>query len=121
MYGMRPHGYPPGMPPEYGPPGSSKHQLPEGGRPPTPGADWEDEQAQALKRPRLVWTPQLHKRFVDAVEQLGIKNAVPKTIMQVAAPLAPRLVDGADDGTDAGAAIKTPTDYKRHLRLACHS
>mmetsp|Transcript_23916 Transcript_23916/g.62116 ORF Transcript_23916/g.62116 Transcript_23916/m.62116 type:complete len:408 (+) Transcript_23916:354-1577(+) len=83
MYGMRPHGYPPGMPPEYGPPGSSKHQLPEGGRPPTPGADWEDEQAQALKRPRLVWTPQLHKRFVDAVEQLGIKNAVPKTIMQL--------------------------------------
>ena len=36
----------------------------------------------ALKRPRLVWTPQLHTRFVDAVKQLGLKNAVPKTIMQ---------------------------------------
>jgi len=36
-----------------------------------------------LKRPRLVWTPQLHKRFVDAVAHLGIKNAVPKTIMQL--------------------------------------
>ncbi|KAG2318056.1 hypothetical protein Bca52824_021178 [Brassica carinata] len=40
-----------------------------------PGADPET--------PRLVWTPQLHKRFVDAVAHLGIKNAVPKTIMQL--------------------------------------
>ncbi|MCO5614207.1 hypothetical protein L7F22_068487 [Adiantum nelumboides] len=39
--------------------------------------------ARTLKRPRLVWTPQLHKRFVDAVSQLGIKNAVPKTIMHL--------------------------------------
>ncbi|ESQ40421.1 hypothetical protein EUTSA_v10014387mg [Eutrema salsugineum] len=42
-----------------------------------------DEPARTLKRPRLVWTPQLHKRFVDAVAHLGIKNAVPKTIMQL--------------------------------------
>lgn len=42
-----------------------------------------DEHARTLKRPRLVWTPQLHKRFVDAVAHLGIKNAVPKTIMQL--------------------------------------
>ncbi|CAL4959240.1 unnamed protein product [Urochloa decumbens] len=35
------------------------------------------------KRPRLVWTAQLHKRFVDVVAHLGIKNAVPKTIMQL--------------------------------------
>eukprot|EP00271_Cylindrocystis_brebissonii_P016862 TRINITY_DN4156_c0_g1_i1.p1 TRINITY_DN4156_c0_g1~~TRINITY_DN4156_c0_g1_i1.p1 ORF type:complete len:806 (-),score=135.10 TRINITY_DN4156_c0_g1_i1:440-2857(-) len=35
------------------------------------------------KRPRLVWTPQLHKRFVDAVSHLGLRNAVPKTIMQL--------------------------------------
>lgn len=39
--------------------------------------------AAAMKRPRLVWTPQLHKRFVDVVVHLGIKNAVPKTIMQL--------------------------------------
>ena len=42
-------------------------------------------QARALKRPRLVWTPKLHTRFVAAVEQLGLRNAVPKTIMQVRA------------------------------------
>ncbi|CAD6333821.1 unnamed protein product [Miscanthus lutarioriparius] len=47
------------------------------------GAGAGDEPARTLKRPRLVWTPQLHKRFVDAVAHLGIKNAVPKTIMQL--------------------------------------
>ncbi|XP_020236855.1 transcription factor PCL1 [Cajanus cajan] len=41
------------------------------------------EERAAVKRPRLVWTPQLHKRFVDVVAHLGIKNAVPKTIMQL--------------------------------------
>ena len=39
--------------------------------------------ARTVKRPRLVWTPQLHKRFVEVVAHLGIKNAVPKTIMQL--------------------------------------
>lgn len=47
------------------------------------GCSGGDETARTLKRPRLVWTPQLHKRFVDAVAHLGIKNAVPKTIMQL--------------------------------------
>ncbi|XP_022899654.1 transcription factor MYBC1-like [Olea europaea var. sylvestris] len=47
------------------------------------GGVGSDEPARTLKRPRLVWTPQLHKRFVDAVAHLGIKNAVPKTIMQL--------------------------------------
>ena len=42
-----------------------------------------EEPARTLKWLRLVWTPQLHKRFVDAVAHLGIKNAVPKTIMQL--------------------------------------
>lgn len=40
-------------------------------------------QARALKRPRLVWTPQLHKLFEEAVQKLGVDKAVPKTIMQV--------------------------------------
>ncbi|KAF2311883.1 hypothetical protein GH714_027118 [Hevea brasiliensis] len=43
----------------------------------------DDPSARTPKRPRLVWTPQLHKRFVDVVAYLGIKNAVPKTIMQL--------------------------------------
>ncbi|CAL9075761.1 unnamed protein product [Musa textilis] len=76
-------------------PGLSLHHPPASSRPP-PHSDPEssdlnsasaaaggDEPARTLKRPRLVWTPQLHKRFVDAVAHLGIKNAVPKTIMQL--------------------------------------
>ncbi|GFZ19856.1 homeodomain-like superfamily protein [Actinidia rufa] len=43
----------------------------------------DDPSARTLKRPRLVWTSQLHKRFVDVVAHLGIKSAVPKTIMQL--------------------------------------
>ena len=30
-----------------------------------------------------MWTPQLHRRLVDAVQHLGINAAVPKTIMQL--------------------------------------
>ncbi|KAJ8452617.1 hypothetical protein Cgig2_004953 [Carnegiea gigantea] len=45
--------------------------------------DADSAAAKTLKRPRLVWTPQLHKRFVEVVAHLGIKNAVPKTIMQL--------------------------------------
>ncbi|KAK4376044.1 hypothetical protein RND71_006721 [Anisodus tanguticus] len=44
----------------------------------------DDSSAKTLnKRPRLVWTPQLHTRFIEVVAHLGIKNAVPKTIMQL--------------------------------------
>ncbi|KAG0462279.1 hypothetical protein HPP92_020755 [Vanilla planifolia] len=43
----------------------------------------EDNSTRTSKRPRMVWTPQLHKRFMDVVSHLGIKNAVPKTIMQL--------------------------------------
>jgi SHAQKYF class myb-like DNA-binding protein len=43
----------------------------------------EEMQARALKRPRLVWSPQLHKVFEEAVQKIGINKAVPKTIMQV--------------------------------------
>lgn len=43
----------------------------------------DDSSGKTLKKPRLVWTPQLHKRFIEVVAHLGIKNAVPKTIMQL--------------------------------------
>ncbi|XP_077242691.1 transcription factor MYBC1-like [Tasmannia lanceolata] len=65
-------------PPNPSPPPPSDFDSPDVGS--GPGSD---EPARTLKRPRLVWTPQLHKRFVDAVAHLGIKNAVPKTIMQL--------------------------------------
>ncbi|XP_047331684.1 transcription factor LUX-like [Impatiens glandulifera] len=36
-----------------------------------------------LNRGRLVWTPQIHKRFTDVVAHLGIKDADPKTIIKL--------------------------------------
>ncbi|RID68008.1 hypothetical protein BRARA_C00197 [Brassica rapa] len=62
--------------------GNSGHPLPHT-TPPQANSSAGDEPARTLKRQRLVWTPQLHKRFVDAVAHIGIKNAVPKTIMQL--------------------------------------
>lgn len=75
---------PPHAPAHAPPPPPQQQQIPQNSSaefdsPDLPAAS--DEPARTLKRPRLVWTPQLHKRFVDAVAHLGIKNAVPKTIM----------------------------------------
>ena len=71
--------------------------------------DADLEQARALKRPRLVWTAKLHKRFVEAVEQLGLKNAVPKTIMQVLYP--PRA---------SSTPLVNPAKWQRACGLAVH-
>eukprot|EP00850_Spirogloea_muscicola_P013613 SM000093S24424 [mRNA] locus=s93:195063:198358:- [translate_table: standard] len=35
------------------------------------------------KKSRLVWTAELHSRFMNAVNHLGVKHAVPKTILQL--------------------------------------
>ncbi|KAA8549116.1 hypothetical protein F0562_000800 [Nyssa sinensis] len=37
----------------------------------------------SLKKPRMVWTPELHQQFVAAVNQIGLKNAVPKKILEL--------------------------------------
>ena len=42
-----------------------------------------DLTARAIKKPRLVWTAQLHQRFEEAVEKLGVEKAIPKNIMAV--------------------------------------
>ncbi|KAF8098845.1 hypothetical protein N665_0257s0055 [Sinapis alba] len=40
-----------------------------------------DEPGRTLNRPRIVWTKQLHERFLEAIEHLGIQYAVPKRIL----------------------------------------
>ncbi|KAJ0571173.1 putative transcription factor MYB-HB-like family [Helianthus annuus] len=47
------------------------------------GGEEADSSARTSKRPRLVWTPQLNKRFVGVVAHLGVKKMVLKTIMQL--------------------------------------
>lgn len=63
--------------------------MPQAGPNDSKAADANDDDGEesggfrAVKRSRLVWTKVLHKRFEDAVNQLGVDRAVPKTIMQI--------------------------------------
>ncbi|XP_042060470.1 two-component response regulator ARR12-like [Salvia splendens] len=43
--------------------------------------EYEDNGTQ--KKPRVVWTIELHRKFVQAVNQLGIEKAVPKRILDM--------------------------------------
>uniref|UniRef100_A0A7N0T297 Two-component response regulator n=1 Tax=Kalanchoe fedtschenkoi TaxID=63787 RepID=A0A7N0T297_KALFE len=46
--------------------------------------DLEDrEDTSTLKKPRVVWSVELHQQFVAAVNQLGIDKAVPKKILEL--------------------------------------
>ncbi|KAG2407273.1 Two-component response regulator [Vigna angularis] len=51
--------------------------------------DEEEEEAEdrddtsTLKKPRVVWSVELHQQFVAAVDQLGIDKAVPKKILEL--------------------------------------
>lgn len=54
------------------------------------GASWEGgssglqegEQTRAQKK-RLVWTPELHERFIQAINAVGLHQAVPKTLVTI--------------------------------------
>ncbi|CAN6169940.1 unnamed protein product [Urochloa humidicola] len=39
--------------------------------------------SQGKKKAKVDWTPELHRRFVQAVEQLGIDKAVPSRILEI--------------------------------------
>ncbi|CAH8260765.1 unnamed protein product [Arabidopsis lyrata] len=45
--------------------------------------DDKDEDASNLKKPRVVWSVELHQQFVAAVNQLGVEKAVPKKILEL--------------------------------------
>ncbi|XP_057965529.1 two-component response regulator ARR1-like [Malania oleifera] len=40
------------------------------------------EEMPTLKKPRVVWSPELHREFVAVVDELGIDKAVPKKILE---------------------------------------
>ena len=40
-------------------------------------------QGGSSKKPRVVWSVEMHQRFVDAVNQLGVDKAVPKRILDI--------------------------------------
>ncbi|KAE8778466.1 Two-component response regulator ARR12 [Hordeum vulgare] len=43
----------------------------------------ENDDAAASRKPRVVWSIELHRKFVAAVNQLGIDKAVPKRILEL--------------------------------------
>lgn len=71
-----------------GPPPASQRQagqqLPSAPPPEAAGAALgEDDEARAVKRPRLIWTDPLHRRFLDSVNRCGgVERALPKAIMK---------------------------------------
>ncbi|KAF6171160.1 hypothetical protein GIB67_035117 [Kingdonia uniflora] len=42
----------------------------------------ERDDSPTLKKPRVVWSPELHKLFVKAVQKIGVDKAVPKKILE---------------------------------------
>ncbi|XP_057247084.1 two-component response regulator ARR10 [Beta vulgaris subsp. vulgaris] len=50
-------------------------ELEEGGR--------DNEDSATQKKPRLFWSVELHQKFVDAVNQLGLDKAFPKKILDL--------------------------------------
>ncbi|KAK3247476.1 hypothetical protein CYMTET_43025 [Cymbomonas tetramitiformis] len=45
--------------------------------------DEEEGESTTPKKPRVVWSVELHQQFVNAVNQLGIEKAVPKRILDL--------------------------------------
>ncbi|XP_070027982.1 two-component response regulator ORR21 isoform X2 [Nicotiana sylvestris] len=45
--------------------------------------EMENDDPTTAKKPRVVWSVELHQQFVSAVNQLGIDKAVPKRILEL--------------------------------------
>ncbi|MCO5577585.1 hypothetical protein L7F22_031416 [Adiantum nelumboides] len=45
--------------------------------------DLDPDDPSSTKKPRVVWSVELHQQFVNAVNQLGIDKAVPKRILEL--------------------------------------
>mmetsp|Transcript_24530 Transcript_24530/g.68262 ORF Transcript_24530/g.68262 Transcript_24530/m.68262 type:complete len:405 (-) Transcript_24530:340-1554(-) len=43
----------------------------------------KDSEGNASKKQRVIWSPEMHQQFVNAVNQLGIDKAVPKRILDL--------------------------------------
>jgi len=72
-------------------PQRQQQQPPKPARPPTPPPLLEDDGGdddacdgpEGEKKTRFVWTPELHRRFEDAVLRLGVAQAKPQAIRQL--------------------------------------
>lgn len=65
----------------------------------TPQPPDEEAAATGAKKPRVVWSVDLHQQFVNAVNSLGIDKAVPKRILDLMGVEARRLRHMMSDGS----------------------
>ncbi|CAL5041699.1 unnamed protein product [Urochloa decumbens] len=47
------------------------------------GAEEDKEGTSTQKKPRVQWSGELHRKFLEAIDQIGLDNAVPKKIHEV--------------------------------------
>ncbi|KAH7676490.1 GATA-4/5/6 transcription factors domain-containing protein [Dioscorea alata] len=47
------------------------------------GENEQREDSSSVKKPRVVWSVELHRQFIDAVKQLTTERAVPKKILEI--------------------------------------
>eukprot|EP00850_Spirogloea_muscicola_P009922 SM000057S18352 [mRNA] locus=s57:139526:141933:- [translate_table: standard] len=62
---------------------STRKRKPEGESAEERFAEELLEEPNGLKKPRVVWSVELHQQFVNAVNDLGIEKAVPKRILEI--------------------------------------
>jgi two-component response regulator (ARR-B family) len=51
--------------------------------PPSRSIAQGDDESNASKKARVVWSVEMHQQFVNAVNQLGVDKAVPKKILEI--------------------------------------
>lgn len=62
---------------------STNNDANEGSTNPGGGGRSGRKNESRIQKKRLVWTPELHDRFVRAIEEVGLAQAVPKTIVMI--------------------------------------
>ncbi|CAL9059734.1 probable transcription factor GLK1 isoform X2 [Musa acuminata AAA Group] len=64
-------------------PSRARPSSPDGNKGRTPSAAAAAKGSHRKRKAKVDWTPELHRRFVQAVEQLGIDKAVPSRILEL--------------------------------------
>ncbi|CAN8247900.1 unnamed protein product [Cochlearia groenlandica] len=63
--------------------GGSDKTVRRGKRKAKKNKDCLSDDNEIKKKPKVDWTPELHRKFVQAVEQLGVDKAVPSRILEI--------------------------------------
>ncbi|KAF7141203.1 hypothetical protein RHSIM_Rhsim06G0137200 [Rhododendron simsii] len=79
----------------------------------------QSKSSHGKRKVKVDWTPELHKRFVQAVEQLGIDKAVPSKILEIMGIHSANAATATTDGCmDINPASSSSTTTARPFILA---